>query len=125
MTTSIAHRGLTNFQAGLSAEAQIERAYADAGYRVLERRWRGSQGEIDLVMKNDALISFVEVKKARDLAQAAARVSVAQQRRIMRTAEEFLSARPDGLDSDCRFDVGLVSMTGGYEIIENAFSAHG
>jgi putative endonuclease len=35
---------------------------ADAGYRLLARNWRCTQGEIDLVAERDGEVVFVEVK---------------------------------------------------------------
>ena len=42
------------------------------GYRVLDRRWRGRGGEIDLVVRRGAVLAFVEVKMREDAGRAAA-----------------------------------------------------
>ncbi len=78
------------------------------GYRILARRLKTPVGEIDLVARRGGTIAFVEVKARAELATAAASISGAQRRRIVRAAAAFLQARP-GLDRlDCRFDVMLV-----------------
>ena len=113
-------QGAMNYYSGLAAEATIERHYTARGAEVLARRWRGTAGEIDLVMRQDDVITFVEVKKARTFARAAESLHPAQLRRIVQTAEEFLGGQPKGMMTDCAFDVGLVNAQGACEIIENA-----
>ncbi len=113
--------GSVGYHAGLSAEDIVAKGYARGGYDLLERRWRGAGGEIDLIFrKNDAIV-FVEVKKSRDFAAAAARVSKRQIARIYASAGSYLARCPAGLDTEARFDVALVDGVGSTEIIENAF----
>lgn len=116
-------RGQIAYAAGHAAEDQVARHYARAGYAVIERRWRGAAGEIDLVCSNGQDVVFVEVKKSKSLAFAALRVSRRQMERIYATASEFLGGMPDGQLTPCRFDVGLVDDAGQIEVIENAFGA--
>lgn len=113
--------GKTSFLAGLAAEDSVARNYQARGAQVAARRWRGSCGEIDLVMRNDDGLVFVEVKKARDFARAAERLSRAQMRRIYGAASEFLAGEPEGQNTPVRFDVALVNSTGQMQVIENAF----
>ena len=63
------------------------------------------------------------MKKARDFARAAARVSARQMERLCAAAEEFLGQEPGGLLTDMRFDVALVNASGEHRIVENAFGA--
>ncbi len=121
MTSSV--QGARNYHAGQAAEEQIERIYTAQGHEVLARRWRGTAGEIDLVTRKGDVISFIEVKSARDLARAAESLRPAQMRRIARAAEEYLATQPLGSLTACSFDVGFVDGTGACEIIENAFAA--
>jgi putative endonuclease len=111
--------GIVSHLSGLSAEESVAQAYAALGYCEQERRWRGQGGEIDLILgRNDQTI-FVEVKKARDFATAAARVSAEQLQRIEASAIDFLGRLPMGLASEARIDVALVDKTGRVEILEN------
>ncbi len=64
---------------------------------------------------------FVEVKKSRDFATAAARITEAQIGRIHNAAASFLAGMPLGQNTETRFDAALVNELGDVEIIENAF----
>jgi len=113
--------GAVSYHAGLSAEDAVAENYCRNGYSLRARRWRGASGEIDLIFeKNDAL-TFVEVKKSRSFADAAARLSTRQMHRISAAAAVFLAAMPLGQNTDSRFDAALVDATGAVQIIENAF----
>lgn len=112
-------RGLTNYLNGIAAEDCVERVYRDAGAKVVKRRWRGTSGEVDLIFQLGALLIFVEVKKARDFAAAAMRLSEGQMQRIARAAEEFCATMPLGMQTDIRIDVALVNDASESEIIEN------
>lgn len=114
-------RGLVGYHAGKCAEDIVAATYCRGGYDLLERRWRGQGGEIDLIFRKGDAIIFVEVKKSRSFAAAAARVSERQIARIYSSAGGYLAGCPAGQDSDARFDVALVDSIGSTEIIENAF----
>ncbi len=118
-----ARRGRAAWLSGLSAEQTVEREYMRRGMSVAGKRWRGSRGEIDLIVRNGDAIVFIEVKKGPDFARAAERITPRQIKRIRNTAAEFLAGEPRGLGSDVRFDVALVDGAGRTEILENVFGA--
>lgn len=113
--------GLVGYLAGESAEKTVAAQYLTGGYDLIEHRWRGQAGEIDLIFRKDDAIIFVEVKKSRDFATAAARLSKRQMGRIYASAGGYLARCPKGQDTESRFDVALVDQCGATEIIENAF----
>lgn len=113
--------GLTSYHAGLAAEGAVEEHYIRNGYLIADRRWRGAAGEIDIVARNADGLIFIEVKKSRDFARAAERLSHRQMTRIFNTASEFLAGEPSGQDTNVRFDVALMDETGRIQVIENAF----
>jgi len=47
---------------GLAGEKMAERYMKKDGYRILDRRWRCKEGEIDLVAEKGGEVVFVEVK---------------------------------------------------------------
>jgi putative endonuclease len=114
-------RGKQAYLSGQAAEEQIARDYERRGFAVERRRWRGRQGEIDLVVRDGAALIFVEVKASSDFARAAESLRPAQMRRISGAAEEYLAGEPQELLTETRFDVALVDGGGAVEILENAF----
>ena len=114
--------GMTSYLAGQSAEYAVEADYQRRGFPTAARRWRGSRGELDLVVRDGEGLVFVEVKKARDFARAAERLSRAQITRIWGAAQEFLANEPKGLLTEVRFDVALVNERGEMQILENAYA---
>jgi putative endonuclease len=108
-------------QSGMSAEYCVAQDYQRRGFDVANQRWRGKGAEIDLILRDGAGLVFVEVKKARDFARAAASLSARQMQRIYHAAEEFLAGEPLGSLTEVRFDVALVDGHGQTQIIENAF----
>ena len=86
-------------------------------------RYRGSAGEIDLIADDGDSVIFIEVKKSKSHAAAAARLTPRQIQRIMGSAAEFLAGEPAGQDTNARFDVALVDAQGRIEILENAVCA--
>lgn len=117
------HRGVTAYHSGLCAEDAVARDYEQRGYSVLERRWRGPAGEIDLICKGNEGIVFVEVKKSVTHDMAAARLSARQGRRICSSACAYCADLPDGQLTAMRFDVALVDKLSRVAVIENAIGA--
>lgn len=115
--------GATAYASGLAAEDSVWDDYLDRGHELAARRWRCGAGEIDLIARKNGEVIFIEVKKARDFAQAAARLGARQMRRIALAAEAFLGGEPLGTNTPARFDVALVDGQGRMEILENAFGA--
>lgn len=118
-----ASRGGRAHLSGLAAEEAATRRYARAGCAILDRRWRGAAGEIDLVARDGASLVFVEVKRAASHAEAAERLSARQRARLCASAEEYLGQAPGGLLTEMRFDVALVNGAGEVAVLENAFGA--
>jgi len=113
--------GTVSYYAGQAAEDIVANAYLRDGYQPKARRWRGPGGEIDLIFEKLGALVFVEVKKSRDFASAAARISERQMQRIYVSASGFLASMPMGQDTESRFDAALVDSTGRVKILENAF----
>jgi putative endonuclease len=109
------------YLAGLAGEDCVIRTYEQAGYHVVQQRWRGLGGEIDLIVRGPGTLVFVEVKTCRSFDRAAQRIGPRQMARIYAAAEEFLDSQPLGALTPSRFDAALVDGHGAVRIIENAF----
>lgn len=114
--------GAMAYFSGCAAEASVARDYVARGLTLLDTRWRGQSGEIDLIFEDAGELVFVEVKKARSFDAAADRLSAAQARRIHMAALEYLEFAPNGQMSEMRFDLALCNQAGEVEIREGAFS---
>ena len=112
-------RGRRAYQNGLAAEDRASSLYVAAGLRVLETRWRGKGGEIDLILADGETIVFVEVKQSRTHDAAIASLRAAQLRRIHMAASEYLGHCPNGQLSETRFDLATVDNVGRCRIMEN------
>ena len=74
------------------------------GYRLLERRFGGKGGEIDLVMKRGRTIVFVEVKARGRLDDAMIAITAEKQRLIERRIRHWLSRNPWAASHHLRAD---------------------
>ena len=97
------------FRTGLSAEARGAALLMAKGYRILAKRFRTPQGEIDIIARKRNLVAFVEVKARASLDDAAYAVTPRQQRRIIDAAQAWLMAHPDHAEFELRFDAILVA----------------
>jgi len=91
---------------------------------ILQQRYRGRAGEIDLVVRDADESVFVEVKKSKTHAQAAQRLSRRQMDRICRTALKYVGSEPMGLLTPMRFELAFVDQYGAIDVIENAFDGY-
>jgi len=78
------------------------------GWRILAADWRCPSGEIDIVARRRGVLAMIEVKSRPDHAAGVYALQPRQRRRIVRTAEAFLLARPDLAARTVRFDVMVV-----------------
>lgn len=114
-------RGARNYAAGRMAEDAVAGHYARLGANILEHRWRGQGGEIDLIAETGGDIIFIEVKSARSHDAAAWRLDRRQMDRICMAALEYCGRFDTGMMTPMRFDVALVDSMGRINVIENAF----
>ncbi len=106
---------------GAVGETLAVRHYERHGFEVLARNWRCRSGELDLVVRRESLIVFVEVKSRSSLAfgHPAESVTTAKQQRLRRLAQQWLQ-HSGCRAAELRFDV--VAVTGGrLEVFVAAF----
>ena len=80
--------------------------YVERGYTILDRNWRTRSGELDLVLEQDRVIIFCEVKTRTSDAFGAGVEAVTRekQQRIRRLASQWLEQH-DRPNRGLRFDV--------------------
>lgn len=114
---------------GMRFENRARRYLERRGLRTLQQNFSCRFGEIDLVMRDRDCVCFVEVKYRRNsgFGGAAAAISPAKRRRIVRTALVYLAANRKLTRESMRFDVLLIEGNDGdddaVEWIRNAFYA--
>lgn len=90
---------------GLWGEDRAARWLQVRGYRIVSRRYRRREGEVDLIAQRGDYLCFVEVKLRRDARMGEARESVdrRKQERLRAAATHYLLEHPTDLQP--RFDV--------------------
>lgn len=98
---------------GLKGEAQAESYLCKHGMKCLEKRYRAQDGEIDLIMDDQGILVFVEVKyRPRGYAgDGLAAVTPSKQQRMIHAAAEYLTRREDSAVA-ARFDVVEITADG-------------
>ncbi len=92
-----------------------------SGFEIVERNWRCSQGEIDIVATKDAELVFVEVKTRSSLAfgHPLEAITVAKLARLRRLAAAWCEAHP-GDQFAIRIDaIAILAPTRGLVEIEH------
>lgn len=104
---------------GAAAEAAARRYLEARGLRLVAANYRCRAGEIDLVMQQDDVLVFAEVRLRNHagFGGAAASVTRAKQQKIIASAGAFLHHHPEFSRCNCRFDVlALQATTQGWHI---------
>lgn len=111
------------YDTGLHGENAAEQYLVQQGMTTVTRRYRGEDGEIDLIMRDGDALVFVEVKsRPHSVAGSGVlAVTASKQKRMLHAATAFL-VEHDWLDRPVRFDVVEISRSGILHI-PNAFSA--
>lgn len=106
--SKIAHGRRTRIAAekrGRRAEFIAAWALRLKGYRIVEKRFRTKQGEIDLIARKGDLVAMVEVKARPSLSTAVDAVSFEAQRRIENAGDSWLARQTDYARLSIRFDI--------------------
>jgi len=111
---------------GSQGEEAACRYLAGKGYEILERNYRVSQYEIDIVARKGGTVVFCEVKTSRTpvFGPAVTWVTPSKIRHIVLAAREYIAAN-DITGVPFRFDVIGIDMVNGEILIhhiENAFT---
>ena len=120
-----------NIDFGKSSEDRACLYLREQGYKILERNYKTSYAEIDIIAKHEAAVCFIEVKSrsSAEFGFPEEAVSRIKQRKIIQGAITYLK-KNKLLDSKVRFDVlGISSEVpgedGGIKLIKNAFTLDG
>jgi len=97
---------------GNNAESQALQFLLGRGLKLLDRNYSCRSGEIDLVMRHEQALVFIEVRFRRspDFGTASASVTRRKQVKIISTARHFLLHNPKLAALPCRFDVVGITL---------------
>ena len=94
----------SNIILGKQGEKVALKFLQNKGYKLLHKNWRYNKSEIDLILKKENSIVFVEVKtRTNPINSITDLVSVAQQKRILNAAHNYIQEY--NLDEEIRFDL--------------------
>lgn len=113
-----------NKRASGAAWEQKAAEYLEAcGMKIVERNYRNSRGEIDLIGYHEGYLVFVEVKYRSSTCRgyAAEAVNAGKQRKICRVADYYRYTHGLGEETAVRYDVVAVQGDS-IEWLQNAFS---
>ncbi len=112
---------MKQYKSGVEGEALAETYLTTQGMTVIARRYRGADGEIDLIMLDGDIIVLVEVKYRPNSRAGTGLIAVTEvkRRRMMHAALSFLLER-EWMDRPIRFDVVEITRDGVLHI-PNAF----
>ena len=113
---------MKQYESGLNGEELAEKYLTDRGMVLLTRRYRGEDGEIDLILTDGDCIVFVEVKYRPQAAAGTGlqAITPAKQRRMAHAAQAYLMEM-GWLEHSARFDAIEITRDGILHI-PNAFS---
>ena len=109
------------YEIGLIYELRAARYVKKRGYKILDRRYRALDGEIDLICRDGDVIVFLEVKARPEgrMGKGISAVHADKRRRIRAAANVYLKHK-HFTDAACRFDI-LEFTRAGAIYMENAF----
>ena len=69
---------------------------SDKGYRILQKNWRHSRWEVDIIAEKDTILHFIEVKtrRTKEFGHPEENVDNKKIRNLMNAAEEYLYQQP-------------------------------
>ena len=111
----------SSYQIGIKGEELVQQYYETLGFDIIAKRYKTKFGEIDLVVSNQKLVIFIEVKSRKEINANYELINKKQIARNCNAARIFLSDHQNFLGFDMRFDFALVVDGKVKEIIESAW----
>ncbi len=116
---------MQNKKSGVWAEKLACVYFCLHGFKIVEHNYitgKGTgAGEVDLIVSRGKLLVFVEVKKRKNLDDAAYAILNSQKQRIWTAAENFVEKHPQFQNYDIRFDAFLVNERFAFKHITDAW----
>ncbi len=109
---------------GIFAERVICVRLLLTGYRIVERRYKTSAGEVDIIAVKKDILAVVEVKARKD-GDVSEVLSRHQMQRISRAALLFIAKHPEYVQHQIRFDLAMVKSCFSVRYIANAWDYEG
>lgn len=113
--------------AGSQAEKLAAVYLQEQGLKLVTSNYRCRFGEIDLIMRDDKTLIFVEVRlrSSGSFGGAAYSINASKQKKLIITAEHYLQQHSAAAKMACRFDAILMDKTSAQNVqwIQNAFDA--
>ena len=95
------------------AENHVAQYLKSKGYEVIENNYRKPWGEIDIIVKKEGILIFVEVKASRDDRagfEPENRVSPEKIRRLMRATQTYLAAKKYSPEQEWQIDIVALTL---------------
>jgi len=108
-------------QQGTEAEISAQNHLVQQGLQAIDRNHRCRGGEIDLVMRDQDTLVFVEVRLRRNNAYGGALASIDRRKQARLTIAAHHYLQKHRWNGPCRFDVVGIDASGNLQWIENAF----
>lgn len=112
-----------NLNLGKKGEKIAAAFLEEAGYKILQANYRAGRGEIDLIVQNNDLLVFVEVKARTSVNFGFPEEAVTKKKaeKLIETATVYLEER--SWDGPIRFDIVSVDLSKKGEVMhfEDAF----
>ena len=105
-------------QRGFAAESLACDYLVQQGLQIIERNYKQSSGEIDIIARHRSILVFVEVKyRATEYFGAPSDSITAQKKqKIINTAEHYLYTKGISSRQMCRFDVISLTAKDNYDV---------
>lgn len=110
---------------GLLGE-QLAAAYlTEHGYTIMEKNWRHSRWEVDIIASKDSFLHFIEIKtrRTKNFGLPEEQVSNKKIQNLINAAEEYLHLHPEW--KHIRFDILAITILKGqppeYFFIEDVY----
>ncbi len=107
--SSLWHR--QSYQTGKLSELAAEMVLRWKGYSILDRRFKTTGGEIDLIARRGGRVAFVEVKRRATIDDALDTLTPRLRRRVRYAAELWMQKYDEYGKLDVAFDVVLLTPT--------------
>lgn len=97
---------MSRAKGNLAEEQAVEFLYAK-GYEIIEQNFYSRFGEIDIIVRKNSVLHFIEVKSGEDYESAIYNITSKKLSRIVKTAQVYM--KKHGLDVDYVFDAVVVT----------------